>query len=82
MEKNGVSKAKKAKSLAKKNIKKARKLEKKQLKKAEKRERKDIKAAYTKALKQQSPDKALAVVAILLTIAPFVAQFIVDRKDK
>ena len=81
MEKNGVSKAKKAVSLSKKLAKKAKKQEKKAIKKQEKRERKDIRAAYTKALKKYNTDKMLAILAILLTIAPMLVQFIVDKKD-
>lgn len=82
MEKNGVSKAKRAVSLAKKNAKKLRKQQKKTAKKAEKRERKDIRAAYTKALRKSNPDKSLALIAVLLTAAPFVAQFVVDMIDE
>ncbi|MCR5214496.1 MAG: hypothetical protein K6E10_08755 [Eubacterium sp.] len=82
MEKNGVSKAKKVKSISLKKAKKERKAAKKAAKKQEKRERKDIKAAYTKALKKQGADKMLAIVAILLTLAPVVAQFIVDKKEE
>ncbi|MBR6402798.1 MAG: hypothetical protein IKS48_05395 [Eubacterium sp.] len=82
MEKNGVSKAKKAVNLAKKNAKKAKKLEKKAFKKQEKRERKDIQSAYMKALKKQSSDKMLTVIAILLAIAPIAAQYIMDARDK
>ena len=82
MEKNGVSKAKKAVSLAKKNAKKAKKLEKKANKKQEKRERKDIKSAYMKALKKQSSDKMLTIIALLLAIAPIAAQYIMDARDK
>ncbi len=81
MEKNGVTRAKKAKSLSAQTVKKARKLQKKADKKAEKRERKDIKAAYTKALSKQGSDKMLAVIAILLTLAPIVAQYAVDYLD-
>ncbi|MBR1772796.1 MAG: hypothetical protein IJ749_02765 [Eubacterium sp.] len=81
MEKNGVTRAKKAVSIAKKEAKKARKKEKKAAKKAEKRERKDIRAAYTKALKSQNTDKMLAILAILLTILPIAAQFISDFID-
>lgn len=77
MEKNGVTKAKSALSLAKKEAKKAAK----KAKKAEKRERKDIKAAYTKALRKQSPDKMIAVLAIILTAAPVIVQLIIDKKD-
>jgi len=82
MEKSGVTKAKRAVNLARKNAKKIRKQEKKAAKKAEKRERKDIKSAYMKALRKGNSDKSLALIAVLLTIAPFVAQFIVDRLDK
>ncbi|MBO4591933.1 MAG: hypothetical protein J5684_05185 [Eubacterium sp.] len=82
MEKNGVSKAKKAVNLARKNAKKAKKLEKKALKKQEKRERKDIKSAYMKALKKQSSDKMLTAIALLLAILPVAAQYIVDARDK
>lgn len=81
MEKNGVTKAKSALSLAKKEAKKAAKKAKKAAKKAEKRERKDIKAAYTKALRKQSPDKMIAVLAIILTAAPVIVQLIIDKKD-
>ena len=73
MEKNGVSKAKKAVSLSKKLAKKA--------KKQEKRERKDIKSAYMKALKKQSSDKMLTVIALLLAIAPIAAQYIMDARE-
>ena len=82
MEKSGVTKAKRAVNLARKNAKKIRKQEKKAARKAEKRERKDIKSAYMKALRKSNSDKSLALIAVLLTIAPFVAQFIVDRLDK
>ena len=82
MEKSGVTKAKRAVNLARKNAKKIRKQEKKAAKKAEKRERKDIKSAYMEALRKSNSDKSLALIAVLLTIAPFVAQFIVDRLDK
>ena len=82
MEKNGVSKAKKVKSISLKAAKKERKAAKKAAKKAEKRERKDIKSAYTKALKKQGSDKMLAVIAILLTVAPIVAEFVMDKLDK
>ena len=82
MEVNGVTKAKKAVNLSKKNIKKLRKQEKKSAKKAEKRERKDIKSAYIKALRKGNSEKSLAIIAVLLTIAPFVAQFVVDLLDK
>ena len=67
MEKNGVSKAKSAVSFTKKE--------------AEKRERKDIKSAYMKALRKQSPDKMIAVLAIVLASAPVVLQLIMDKKD-
>ena len=82
MEKNGVSRAKPAVSISKKQAKKNRKIQKKADKKAEKRQRKDIKKAYTKALAKQSPDKFLAVVAVLLAVAPIVAEYIMDKKDK
>ncbi|SEQ94570.1 hypothetical protein SAMN02910369_02734 [Lachnospiraceae bacterium NE2001] len=82
MEVNGVTKAKKAVNLSKKNIKKLRKQEKKSAKKAEKRERKDIKSAYIKALRKGNSEKSLAIIAVLLTVAPFVAQFVVDLLDK
>jgi hypothetical protein len=82
MEKNGVTKAKPAVNLAKKNAKKQRKIEKKEQKKKEKRERKDIKSAYMKALKKSNPDKILSLIAVLLTVAPIVVQFIVDRKEE
>ncbi|SNU08601.1 hypothetical protein SAMN06297422_11934 [Lachnospiraceae bacterium] len=81
MEKNGVTKAKSAVSITKKELKKAAKKAKKAAKKAEKRERKDIKAAYTKALRKQSPDKMIAILAIILASAPVVLQLIVDKKD-
>ena len=81
MEKNGVTRAKKAVSIAKKEAKKARKKEKKAAKKAEKRERKDIKSAYMKALKKQSSDKMLTCIALILAIAPIAAQYIMDAKD-
>ena len=73
MEKNGVSKAKKAVSLSKKLAKKAKKQEKKATKKQEKRER--------KALKKQSSDKMLTCIALILAIAPIAAQYIMDAKD-
>ena len=82
MDKNGVSKAKKAINLAKKNAKLLHKQEKKAAKKAEKRERKDIKSAYFKALHKNNSDKTLALIAILLTAAPFVAQAVMDFIDK
>ena len=82
MEVNGVTKAKKAVNLSKKNVKKLRKQEKKAAKKAEKRERKDIKSAYMKALRKGNSEKSLALIAVLLTVAPFVVQFIVDLQDK
>ena len=82
MEKNGVSKAKSAISITKKELKKARKKAKKEAKKAEKRERKDIKSAYFKALHKNNSDKTLALIAILLTAAPFVAQAVMDFIDK
>ena len=81
MEKNGVSKAKSAVSFTKKELKKLAKKEKKAAKKAEKRERKDIKSAYMKALRKQSPDKMIAVLAIILASAPVVLQLIMDKKD-
>jgi hypothetical protein len=81
MEKNGVSKARKAVSLSKKLAKKAKKQEKKATKKQEKRERKDIKSAYMKALKKQSSDKMLTCIALLLAVAPIAAQYIMDAKD-
>ena len=81
MEKNGVSKAKSAVSLAKKNAKKLAKQEKKTAKKAEKRERKDIKSAYMKALRKGNTDKMLAVLAIVLTAIPIGLQLIVDKLD-
>ena len=81
MEKNGVTKAKSAVSITKKELKKAAKKAKKAAKKAEKRERKDIKAAYTKALRKQRPDKMIAILAIILASAPVVLQLIVDKKD-
>lgn len=82
METNGVSRAKPAVSITKKELKKARKAVKKAAKKQEKKERKDIRAAYTKALKTQSPDKMLSVIAILLTLLPIIVQYIVDIVDK
>lgn len=82
MKKNGVSAAKKAVNLARKNAKKLHKQEKKAAKKAEKRERKDIKNAYMKALKKSNPDKTLALIAVLLTAAPFIAQAVMDYIDK
>ena len=81
MEKSGVTKAKRAVNLARKNAKKIRKQEKKAAKKAEKRERKDIKSAYMKALKKQSSDKMLTCIALILAIAPIAAQYIMDAKD-
>ena len=82
MEKNGVTKAKPAINITKKALKKMRKQAQKSAKKAEKRERKDIRAAYTKALKKQNTDKMLAIIAILLTVAPIAVQFVVDKTDK
>ena len=86
MEKNGVSRAKSAVNISKKNLKKARKVEKKAAKKKEKRERKDIKSAYMKALRKGNSDKALALIAVILTIAPIGLQFIMDmtqnKKEK
>ena len=81
MEKNGVTKAKSAVSLSKKEAKKARKKAKKESKKAEKRERKDIRTAYTKALRKGNTDKMLAVTAIILTILPLAAEFMIERKN-
>ena len=81
MEKNGVSTAKKAISIAKKAAKKEAKAAKKAAKKAEKRERKDIKSAYMKALKKGNTDKMLALIALLLAAAPVVAELIVDKKN-
>ncbi len=81
MDKNGVSRAKKAVNLARKNAKKLRKQEKKSEKKAEKRERKDIKRAYFKALRKGNSEKSLAFLAVLLTAAPFIAQVVVDFLD-
>ena len=82
MKKNGVSTAKKAVNLAKKNAKKLHKQEKKAAKKAEKRERKDIKSAYVKALRKGNSDKTLALIAVMLTAATFIAQAVMDYIDK
>ena len=82
MQKNGVSTAKAAVNLAKKNAKKMKKQENKAAKKAEKRERKDIKSAYMKALRKGNTDRTLAGVAIVLTIIPLAVQFVVDLLDK
>ena len=81
MEKNGVGTAKKAVSIARKEAKKAAKAAKKAAKKAEKRERKDIKSAYIKALRKGNTDKMLAVIALLLTLAPVVAELVMDKKN-
>ena len=81
MEKNGISKAKRAKSIGAKKAKKEAKQQKKQAKKAEKMERKDIRAAYEKALKKQGTEKMLAMIMIALTIMPIAAEFIVEMID-
>lgn len=81
MEKNGVTKAKKAKSVSKKLAKKATKQKKKENKKAEKRERKDIKKAYMKALKKQNTEKMLSIFAIVLEIIPIALEAVVDKID-
>ena len=82
IKKNGVSTAKKAVNLARKNAKAIHKQEKKAAKKAEKIERKDMKRAYMKALRKGNSDKTLAFIAILLTAAPFIAQAVMDYLDK
>ena len=82
MKKNGVSTAKAAVNLAKKNAKKAQKQEKKVAKKAEKRERKDIKSAYMKALRKGNTDRTLAGIAVLLAVIPVALQFVVELLDK
>ena len=81
MEKNGVTRAKSAVSIGRKEAKKAAKKAKKAAKKQEKKERKDIRAAYTKALKTQSPDKLLACFAVVLTVVPVLVQFLIEMKD-
>ena len=81
MEKGGVDKAKSAVSITKKQLKKNQKAAKKAEKKAEKRERKDIRTAYTKALKKGRTDNMLAVFAIVITLIPIAAQFLIDMKD-
>ena len=82
VEKNEVTSAKAAVSISKKEAKKARKKAKKAAKKAEKRERKDIKSAYTKALRKGNTDKMLAILAIMLTVAPIIAEFVMDKLNK
>ena len=82
MEKNGITKAKKAKNVGAKRAKKEAKRQKKIDKKNEKLERKDIRAAYEKALKKQGTEKMLAMIMIALTIMPIAAEFIVDAIDK
>lgn len=81
MDKNGVTKAKRAANLAKKNAKKLLKQEKKAAKKTEKRERKDIKSAYMKALRKGNTDRTLAGIAILLTVIPVLLQLGVEFID-
>ena len=86
MEKNSVGKAKKTKAVKKavtaikadaKEAKKAKKLEKKQAKK----DMKLMKKAYTTALRKESPEKALSLIAVFLTIISVVLQvFFIDEK--
>ena len=82
MEKNGVSKAKKAKNIAAKRIKKENKEANKAAKKKEKKDRKDIRYAYTKALKKSSPELFLSVVAIILTIIPIGLDYYNKSREK
>ena len=82
MEKNGISKAKKAKNIGAKRAKKEAKRQKKIEKKAEKMERKDIRAAYETALKKQGTEKMLAVIMIVLTISPIAVDMVIEQLDK
>ncbi len=82
MEENGVTKAKKAKNIAKKRMKKENKAIKKEAKKQEKRDRKDIKQAYTKALRLSSAEKMLSIILIILTIIPIGLDYYAQAKEK
>ena len=86
MEKNSVARAKRSKAVKKavvavktdaKEAKKAKKLEKKQAKK----DTKLMKKAYTAALRKESPERALSIIAVWLTIISVVLQvFFIDEK--
>lgn len=82
MEKNGVSRAKRAKSISAKEIKKIIKKRKKEEKKQHKRDKKNIEVAFRKAYNKQNTEKYLSFIVILLSIAPFLTQLIVDKVNK
>ena len=85
MKKNSVGSAKKTKSVKQavaavnanfKEEKKNKKLEKKAAKR-------DMKLAYTKALRKESPERALSIIAVLLTFVSVILQvFFIDKGDK
>lgn len=88
MEKNSVGSAKKTKSVKKAvaavnaNLKEEKK-NKKQEKKAAKRDMKLMKKAYTKALRKESPERTLSIIAVLLTFVSVILQvFFIDNDDK
>ena len=76
MEKNIVTRAKKAKSPKKAKPPKLPKQKK------EKRSVKKQRKLYEKALKKASPERTLAKTAILLGIAGVVLQELIDREDE
>jgi hypothetical protein len=88
MEKNSVASAKKAKSVKKavtavksnfKEEKKAKKLEKK----AAKKDMKLMKKAYTAALRKESPERALSIIAVFLTfVSVILSVFFIDNDDQ
>ena len=88
MKKNSVGSAKKTKSVKQavaavnanfKEETKNKKLEKK----AAKRDMKLMKKAYTKALRKESPERALSIIAVLLTFVSVILQvFFIDKGDK
>lgn len=88
MEKNSVSGAKKTKAVKKavsavnaniKEAKKAKKLEKKQAKK----DLKTMKKVYTKALRKESPERTLSIIAVLLAFASVILQvFFIDKDEE
>ena len=88
MEKNSVGSAKKTKSVKKAvsavnaNFKDEKK-RKKEEKKAAKRDMKLMKKAYTKAIRKESPERALSIIAVLLTFVSVILQvFFIDNDDK
>ena len=87
IEKNSVSGAKRTKAVKKavsavnaniKETKKAKKLEKKQAKK----DLKTMKKVYTKALRKESPERTLSIIAVLLTFVSVILQvFFIDKDE-